>query len=750
MATSRIYLYSIPDLVEENNFVVEEMPAYLAHFSNAEEIEGFQWQRLEMLKTIKIAFHETYNTPRPTELWNYVAIYAEDDEGGIDPAIAPAFYFVQQVEQRAVNTIALYLKLDCLNTFYSYWKGNMTPATYIARAHKDRFFVANKTTLNATLVHKFDKTPEGDNFPLVWKGSGKNIIYDKAGGDSDVNPLKFYLIYRTANDGRPALDLCANRELLISAASSGGDPVEYDPSNTIDGRFYYLIGDFSLDYLIPPSTWTTLTNGTIKFYKYSSTRLMITYVSADGTTTLTEYPTKIKITQGRRVYYSTEETFDQRLIETFEYLTINAGSYPGQYIGDISQLNKVDSRIVKVIECPYCPIEYSYNYGTGVYTFDQTIFAYQSENEFPPYLRTYDLGKELPERSIRRAAELGFRTTTTKAAILGLKTSPAAPMYDDPKLQTSPYYSQILVYDSFSFQIKYEELAAPVGTTYTETGFDFTYKQSANVSSALLFRVEPKPSASGATDYMKFSQAEENFPTIVAASRNNELALFSSEYLNYLKNGYNYEKKKREENLALQGTLAGLQTLGAILSFALTPATGGASAAAGAGLAVGAATTFANMGVSAHQSGEELNQKIKLLKAQSYNVSNIDDLDLFNCYGENKAILYKYELREADLSRVKTRFQYFGYAVDSYGDPFILGYLDSRFNFNYLKCDPVFRQGNIPIPADFLDDIAERLRAGITIFHRRFYDINGSDDYWLDRDYENIETSVVAAVEETP
>ena len=30
---------------------------------------------------------------------------------------------------------------------------------------------------------------------------------------------------------------------------------------------------------------------------------------------------------------------------------------------------------------------------TGVYEFDRTLFAFESENEFPKYLRAYELGK---------------------------------------------------------------------------------------------------------------------------------------------------------------------------------------------------------------------------------------------------------------------------------------------------------------------------------------------------------------------
>lgn len=745
--TSRIRLYAIPDLLQENNFIVEEIEEYLALFANVEEIMGFQFQRLESLKRIKVDASQLNDTTRTTGApWNYVSIITEGDDEA-----KPAYYFIESIEARARETISLSLKLDVLNTFYDRFKGEMTEATYIARGFRDRFFVANKTTLNCQLVSIFDKTPEGDNFPMVSDRDSRTVIYDKAGGDYDVNPLKFYLIYRTANDGRPCLDLCANRELLISQSSEGGEPAIFDASNTIAGRFYYLLDDFSFNYDYDDEygshTSQTYTGGILRF-DHSMSAVYIngaTVVNIPGIDVQ-----RIRITRGRKVYYSSTDTLDAREISTFPYATINAGTMEGRYLGDIQQLNKTDSRIVKVIECPYCPINYSINYQTGVYIFDRTLFSFESENEFPKYLRTYELGKELPERAIRTAVEFNFRTQLQKATIEAMKTEPRAAFLDDPKLFTSAYYSPVLVYDSFSKQIKFEELAVgsqyAAAGTYCETSIEITFKQSANVSSACMFNAKTVPTDSGRLDYMRFKEGQDNFPFVLPASRNNEVALFSSEYLNYLKNGYNYEKKKREESLAFQGAMAGLQTLGAVLSFALSGTTGGTSAVAGVGLAMGAATTFASMGMSAHQSGQEMEQKINLLKAQSYSVSGIDDLDLFNGYGGNKAQLNVYKLRPSDESKVAARFHYFGYAIDEYGDPNSLGFLDNRYNFNYLKADPVFRSGFIE--QEYLDEIAERIRAGITIFHRRFYEIQGGDDYWLNRDFENIETSVIEAVEE--
>ena len=755
MATSRIRLYNIPDLLEGNNYIVETIKTFLSQYTPQVDNKKFQFQRLESVKSIKLDLSQVLDTPAPSYMFNYCRIDRTADNGDDIQGEAPAFYYVEAVTQESKSTIRVDLKLDVLNTFFDQWKEQMTPATYIARGHEDRF-IPFKAGTDLELVSIFNRIGEGDNFPLKEDESARTIIRQESKGDTAANPLKFYLIYRTAEDGRPCIDLAANRELLISAASTGGAAVEFDDADLVGGRYYYLLGEFSFQYyyerdigggsVVP--TWSSeihIANGLLQYRKDGSGNILIVSLDSNSSANYTADLGKIRITQGRKIYYSSTATLLSSEIEHFNYSTINAGDYSAEYLGSVDQLDKTSANLVKVIECPYCPIQYSYNSTTGVYSFNADIFNDKSELEYPKFLRTYSVGSELPKVVIgyTRAHWPCLAQTYAAATISALATTPARPFLNDPKIYTSPYFAYTLVYDSFAKQIKLENYEHDGTSLYGAEDMAFYYKQSANISSSLMFEAKTYTEDNPGEHGFVLAVSEESYPRILAANRNNEVALFSSSYLDYLKNGFNYEKKKLQENIAFSGAMAGLQTIGAALSFALSGVTGGVSAAAGAGLAVGAATTFANMGMSAHQGTEELEHKINLLKAQNFAVSGVDDLDLFNEYGKNKMQLLLYKLRPNDENRIRARFQYFGYAVDKYGNPYP-GYFNSRHNFNYLKCDPVFKQpATTAIPQEHLDEIAEKLRAGVTIWHYRFYAYN---NYRLDRDFENIEESALAAL----
>lgn len=786
MATSKITLYNIPELSDDKNYVIENAGNFLSHFAPQLTVEKFQYQRLEPTKRIKIAYTQALNSPSPAFLPNYCKIETTEDDGEAT-GLAPAYYFVVEVEQRARETVSLTLQLDVLNTFYDQFKQRMTPETYIARAHKDRFSKMRKFGNLYYLANSFDRVSEGDNMPLIENESERSTVYETEKGDSAGNPLKFYLVYRTDQDGRPCIDLAANRQITIGAGASG-PTFSLLASQMPEGQYFYIIAEnisFSVDGAESvfinaggSSMWggffnktrTYSGNGFLIFWKslingvpyicfefvsdgdnvdagngeyYSIQNPMVGPNNGDYRfrgLKANNAEAQINILLGKTIYLSRTKTYDQELIKTFFNTTVNAGTYAPKTLGQIDLLDRTSQKIVKVIECPYCPVLISYDNATDVYKISQEYFPNESEEENPPFLRTYDLSKPFPKRRIGKVNWDSFLVQSS-ASLDPL----SRPFLADPKIYTSPYFAITLLYDSFSLAVKLEDYEFNGSENFPVLGgLELLYKQSANVSSSLMFEaISPADIAPTFNWQYKLGKSEENYPRVLAASRNNEVALYSSEYLEYLKNGFNYDKKKREEGLAFSGAMAGLQTLGAVLSFALSGATGGATALAGTGLAIGAATTFANMGQKAYTSAEELNQKINLLKAQSYRVSSIDDLDLFNEYGKNKLSVLYYRVKDNDLNRIRARFQYFGYAVDEYGDPW--PYMNSRHDFNYLKCDPVFDQPTpTAIPPEYLEAIADKLRAGITIFHERFYLYNG---YKLDRNFENLEESVLAQLE---
>lgn len=776
--TSRIRLYNIPEMTEENNNVIDDIITFISGTSPVFDLQDFQFQRLESSKVIKINKPQSITFPKVNE-FNYCRIDMTLEGSQITHGF-PAFYYVQEVSQVDQNTVRLAMKLDVLNTFFTEWQNKFAEGTFIARAHEKRFRLHSSDSSSVTLANIFDKRPEGDNPPLFMRPGSVETIYDDGITKQSDRDLKFYLIYRTANDGRPCVDLAASKQLKIGEGSTG-QPYVLNTSQMIAGRYYYLIGEieFAISgsyrfYSTNAQGWSGWGNktrsysgdGFLVFWKQNingSDYVCFKFISSsddvnaesgsfyilqnmpnltdddeefrctqmDGTAVIT-------ISKGLRLYYSTILTYDQEEILNFQYTQINAGTYAPKYLGDVSLLDKTDSRLVKVIECPYCPVSLDYDDATDVYDFDHNEFPAESENENPRFLRSYDVGSEFVAPYIKG---FDFSALVFQTATKSQLATPSRHFLTDPKSLTSPYFALTFYYDNFSKQLKledYEYKKTFLGPALFRV--NLRYKQSNSVSSALCFSFSDVYLSA-----YSLGITEENFPNYLVANRNNEVTLFSSEYLNYMRNGYNYDKKKMEEQLTQQGISAGIQAISSIISFLLTPATGGISAAAGIGLAAGAVSSASNIAYSSTKSGEELAQKVNLLKSQGYSVSSVDDLSLFNYYQGNKLKKAVYEVSAKEKERIDARFRYFGYAIDTYGDPYEEGYMSNRHAFNYLKVDPVWRQGTIyAIPPEYLDEISEKLRGGVTIWHYPFLSLNSDK---MDKDVENIEEEIFQAIQ---
>ena len=734
---STITLYAAPYLAPEKNFIVENIEDYLSTYNEGLfSIANFQYQRLEREKVIKIAVTQTWDS-RDFFPYNYVVIENESNAG--DPYEHAAGYFIVGYEQRAENTIALSLQLDVLNTFYDFYKTRFDESTYIRRAHKDRFRVYAKTSDYVILSPIFDRVPEGDSPQLFERANRRAITDDR--GMTAAN--YFYLIYRTsAASGAPCIDFCADQPIKIGKNATG-NPYVLLCSDMAQGRYYYLLGPATFTLSNNKSTpiydtWT-INNGFAVFWKDGDdikARIVdentFREYTAGAMATSNPY---LRVTAGDKLYFSSLLTADTEEIKTFSSIAVNAGSGSDIILSSINALDRTDSRIVKVIECPYCPVDFTYDAGKGVYTFDR--FTQKSPEGF---LRTYDLQTRLPSVTLGNLDLSGVVTVETEP---GTITQPSIPDLEDPKLKTSPYFLPILFYDNFQLPIRLEDFSVTprqIGTI----SLALKYKQSSDISSALCFYAEPT-----GRRFRRQRQAERYEP-YMPATRNNEIPLYSSDYLNYLRNGFNYDKKKQEQALGQQATMAGIQAIASLLSFALAVPTGGISAAAGIGLAAGAIGSAASLAFNKKEGEDALAQKINQLKAQSFRVSSVDDLDLLKTYSDNKLFYTEVSITNEEHDAKNKAFREYGYAVGRNGKPDDFDgqdLLNSRRYYNFLQCDPVFilpigqqvgRRGLTGV-VEYAPDIAEKFSAGVTIWHRDGYTARGGV---LDTYVENIENSV--------
>jgi hypothetical protein len=126
--------------------------------------------------------------------------------------------------------------------------------------------------------------------------------------------------------------------------------------------------------------------------------------------------------------------------------------------------------------------------------------------------------------------------------------------------------------------------------------------------------------------------------------------------------------------------------------------------------------------------------KLQELRAQSTSVAGVDDVDLLKAYTDNRLHEMRYAVNDQTKAMLEDYFYYFGYATNRQKLP----NLSSRIWFNYVQCTPYFNDGAYSALAPFLEDISNKLQAGVTIFHA--VNESGTLKWDLAQEKENLES----------
>ncbi|WP_407462307.1 hypothetical protein [Methanobrevibacter sp.] len=273
MATCNLTLYKHTKLDDMKNFVVDDLAAYLSTKAN-ETITGFQYQRFEIHKTIKLDKSQSYLL-KGQSLNKYD--YCKISTGDVD-----YFYFILRASWKAEETIELELKMDTLNTFNfsdvaSDSTYTLSDKTLVTREHKDRFkpietyarYIPHEATLleqsfidnwksGATppplvtrhFIAKFDFTFLYERVPsltfpllIVPHDNTINVIITNKQGAIDmqynnINKIEIdenrIVIHKTILESVP-YDYNDSFEVLFDVTCHGDDvPTEFSPSATWD------------------------------------------------------------------------------------------------------------------------------------------------------------------------------------------------------------------------------------------------------------------------------------------------------------------------------------------------------------------------------------------------------------------------------------------------------------------------------------------------------------------------------------
>ena len=700
MATSQIALYKT-NITPERNCKVDDLGYYLIT-CESEIISDFQYKVIKLDDTIKLNMSQN-NTPNFP--YNYLAI-----KRGNETKIY--YYFIINSNWKSENTVELQISLDTINTFWDELR--WTAKTNITRQHKDRFLQkardASGTTRFQRIIDDYDEgiTP------------AKFLTSEKKMNDNNKPDINWYLIYKSNPDAATALDclLCVDGDFTIPVLMNGLNPAALSLNST-----YYIDGaDGDIVYTTRNGNATTIgLNQTYKalyINKDSTGTVKVIGVAADeqnnkeldsfddyydvGTRRLHNNSANLR-TIPRQNTTPAFLSYDN-LINDYEVLDIN---YIGQNkVRQFKDVDRTDTKLVKIIKMPYAPFE----------TLDEFQWRVVFDHTRLPFLRLAELDSEFLTQINQDTFSELQRTLTNDY----IDAKPAHDITMESKLFNSNFYGIRYYYDNFEKEFLLERYK-PKSTNTQNIYATIKFKQSNNISSNSLFDFE-------------LTNATYNEPSVYSrymmVNRSQELAIYNNDYLNYIRNGYNYDKKLKASQNQANWVGFTLSTIGATASFVSSIWTGGAGVAAGISFATSAVASLTNTIVTQQQSEASLAQKLEDEKRKASSVSNMDDTNLLAYYNGNRLISTREQCTEAMKKAIYNLFRLTGYSCNDYQIPSF----NTREFYNFVQCKAVFDESGWKYGQDFLNDIKSRFETGITVYHKV------DNDYDWNQEKENFES----------
>lgn len=464
-----------------------------------------------------------------------------------------------------------------------------------------------------------------------------------------------------------------------------------------------------------------------------------------------------------------------------ENYTANAGI---QNMMTIDELDRTDSRLIKIIELPYAPNTPIAN-GSGAnlhYTFGNN-WSSSADIDFNnlDMVRAFQLVGDIePEFT---------HVLSSKFEINGVRNvgnntdSPLMPfnIENESKLYHSSFYKEELLYDNFNMSIELENLFGThnywLDNEWMASGdtldLDIELTCSSNITNGLLF--ELNAISSDISIVRSYYKSEQEYPLTLVAIRNNEVNLYNASYLQYIRSGYNYDVKNKALSLKASSIQYKTQYMTSMMS-SLGSTVGGAASGSAAGVISGvigmvnATYTYQQnkrlLEIQSQQQANEISKTLAQDALQGTSVAGSDNLSLFNKYNGNKAYHCIFQIADEFREKVARLFHYFGYATNKYKIPALTG----RTFFNYVKCMPMFKNElsvfafaepqQIPLPTlytygssqEIVADIVSKFNNGVFIIHAQTL-ISGSagqKNWNTSMDKENWEEFISANWPEAP
>lgn len=826
MATSTIKFYKNDLLRVDKNFMYSERKesSYFETFLNKslkKTIDNFQYIKHGLDISIKVKESQTdlYNKATTNLPYNYVSIKNSDSD-------RIYYYYIVSGTWRSSNCIQYELSMDTIATFWDTIQTSMTDKSTVVREHRDRFYkVTGDLREGSLLIRKIDPVSEGIQV------ANKVMTQDKIINDinTSTNVNKWYLIYRTEVNKDNLSDvpikcyLCADKSIKFN--TNNNFVVNFKTSELNKDYTYYLVDTLSNKSATElasvtynpqegtsPVTYTlgskmTGPDTTMKviriFYESNKWKIQPMRYTGGGTTQYEYYSTgsgtfEINDTKNELIFNNLNLGFIHKSqIITTDYYTIlsycDEDPVFGQQIivDGIDSVDRTMSNLNTIIELPYCATNdiifvsstQLYNYNSDNWEYNYYNLQFKLKNMNTEFYRNIQQSYNIPDMAYNIISDeiSSFSTNQNKL---------------ESKIYHSDFSQLKYVYDSFSINIDRERFNIS-GDLTTGPTYDIDFKQSNNITSNLLFRVQDNQDA----EYKKITDNE----NILLATRNNEVTIYQDAYINYMRTGYNYDKKTQ----SIQDKQQILGVLSSAVQSAISMGTNIGSIIAGSKIitkefyrdeknikldaarrldaltsmnlgdrdlleqsrytrmdqaekltnlrlntdikktnqfqsfgtstqlmiqnSIGIIGSISNAIASKQIQENSMNQKFAELQAQSASTAGSNDLNLLNFYNKNKLHEIKYELTDNMKQSIYDLFYYMGYATNIQKKPDLY----SRSIFNFIMINPEFDNTlDATVNKEYIEDIKARLASGLTIWHdttRHTYGYNNTERWILDQ-----------------
>ena len=725
--TSTLKIYKKCQIIPERRIVVESISSYLATLTGTKSISNFQYIRHALNLDIKVDLSQV--TQEFTSEYNYCSIQNGDSTKVV-------YYYIKKIRQVAQSTILFQLEMDVLNTFEWNKDFAVSPKTEVYREHKDRYIKRTAAGVNYYYPN-VDYYSEGIDAPLFRK-SNSNLQ------DSKVNQ-NWYLIYKnrtTPTEGSPsvidcycapetALSVKVNSELVFSGSNAPSgykyiciSPKYYsgqtakvitstgvtltltDGSPQYNGIVITIYSDNTLGVQLIQFTegggsWNSLGNYWCDYIEFYVNDVKQDHIWTQRRTSGQGYPDELPAGSDNYEWDAGEQVYN---------------------LSPFSRLDRTDVLLNKIIALPYFP---------NNYTMDGTTMVMPSEwyyDSVTGFLKLVNINTKFSHNIASQLTDPLRATLPIRASSYFVDGN-----RDDKyelKLYHSDFYQVKFVYDSFSYIIPAEKIDF-TSTSYTQTYFSFGFVHTNTMNSRFLF--------TGFSNYY-WRYIQEDYNAILSVARNNEVVIYNSPYLNYLRTSYNFDVKARDRQIKATetGSTIGLIGSGAgmVMSWASMNPVVAISGTMSAGTSI--ANNIVNRINSVAQAEENFARKQEEMKIQSVSVAGADDLDLLEYYSDNKAKLCIYEVSDRMKSLVADLFYYCGYKTNETKIPAV----NTRRQFNYLECNLHIVEiystlGGKYIPDECINKLKEDYLLGVTFIH--YYGLTWD----ILQESTNLETSIV-------